>query len=387
MRSMQLPSAIRELTWDHYLVVFLIALAVTVALVPLVRHIAVKFGVVDMPGPRRVNKKPIPRMGGLAMFGGIIVAVAVECVCEAVGLWQGPFWTPSGLSPQILGILIGLTFIVVIGVLDDVYSLSPGAKFLGQVVAACIIAGTGTLMARFHLPFSSTIVSLDIWAYPITVLYLVAFINVINLIDGLDGLAAGIVGIASATMFALMITLFRPDAALLAVILVAVCIGFLFFNFNPASIFMGDSGSMLLGLLLGTISLLGAARFSSVTIMAVPIIVALVPIIDTLSAIIRRTREHKPIGEADAGHIHHRLLRAGFSQRKAVLLVYAWTAVLSVGALLIWEFNGIVKYTVLIVLFLVSALIVWKLGLFGPIRRRYGKWSGDSGSSSDETES
>ena len=378
-----MPYTIRMLTWQHYLIVFAVALVATALLVPCVRRLALRFGIVDMPGPRRVNKRPIPRMGGVAMYGGMLVALALEYVLETYGVWDGPLLTPHGHDPQVAGVVAGLTLIVVVGVLDDIYSLRPGIKFLGQVLAACVIVGTGTLLARFHLPLSSEIISLDLWAYPITVLYLVAFVNIINLIDGLDGLAAGITGIASLTLFILMTTLYRPDAALLALILVAICVGFLFYNFNPASIFMGDSGSMLLGLMLGTISLLGAARFSSVTIMIVPIIIALVPIIDTFAAIIRRLREHKPIQEADAGHIHHRLLRAGFTQRKAVLLVYAWTAVLSVGALLIWEFNGVVKYTVLIVLFIISAVIVWRLGLFGPIRKRHGKWKNDSCGSDD----
>jgi UDP-GlcNAc:undecaprenyl-phosphate GlcNAc-1-phosphate transferase len=365
------------LTWMHLLTLFAVALVVTTLLVPLVRRIAIRFGIVDMPGPRRVNKKPIPRMGGVAMFVGLIVALALECILEGTGFWEGPFLLAWGVNVQFVGIIVGMTVIVGVGVLDDIFSLRPGVKFLGQLVAACIIACTGTLLARFHLPLSSTIVALDFWAYPITVLYLVCFVNIINFIDGLDGLAAGISGIAALTLFVLTTTLYRTDAAIISLILVGVCVGFLFFNFNPASIFMGDSGSMLLGLMLGTISLLGSARFSSVTIMIVPIIIALVPIIDTFAAIVRRLREHKPIQQADAGHIHHRLLRAGFTQRKAVLLIYAWTAVLSIGALLIWEFSGIVKYSVLTVLFIISAIIVWRLGLFGPIRKRHGKWKND----------
>ena len=366
------------LTWWHFLIIGAVALVVTVLLVPVVRRVAVHFDIVDKPGPRRVNKEPIPRMGGLAMFGGMIVALGVECALGASGVWLSPLWSPvSGPNPQLVGIVIALLLIVVLGAIDDIYSLRPLAKFFGQIVAACVIAATGTLLARFHIPLSSTIISLGPWAYPITVIYLVAFVNIINLIDGLDGLAAGITGIAALALFIMMITLSRPNAALFALVLVAVCIGFLFYNFNPASIFMGDSGSMLLGLSLGTISLMGAVRFSSVTMMIVPIIIALVPIIDTATAIIRRLREHKPIQEADANHIHHRLLRKGFTQRKAVLLMYAWTAVLSIGALVIWEFSGFVKWTVLAVLFIASFVIVWKLGMFGPIRKRHGKWKND----------
>lgn len=361
------------LTWAHYLVLFAVALVVTALLVPVIRRVSIKFGIVDEPGPRRVNRVPIPRMGGLAMYFGLIAATAVEYAFEALGIWDGPLLGYTGVKLQSVGMVLGVTVIVIVGVLDDIYSLKPVVKFLGQIVASCIIAFTGTLLMRFHLPFSSEIVSFGIWAYPITVLYLVCFINVINLIDGLDGLAAGVSGIAALTLFIIVITLFRTDAALFAVIIVGVCVAFLFFNFNPASIFMGDSGSMMLGLSLGTISLLGAARFASVTIMLVPIIIAFVPIIDTFGAIVRRLRKHQSIATADAGHIHHRLLLRGYSQRKVVLLVYAWTAFLSIGALLMWEVGGLTKYIVLTVLLVISAFIVWRLGLFGPIRVRHGR--------------
>ena len=361
------------LTWAHYLGVFAVALAVTALLVPVVRSLAIKHDIVDKPGPRRVNRKPIPRMGGLAMYGGLLAAIFVECLFEALGLWYGPVLGSGTLNMQLIGVIAGITFIVAVGVLDDIYSLKPGVKFLGQVLAACIIACTGTLIMRFHMPFSSVIVSFGMWAYPITVIYLVCFINVINLIDGLDGLAAGISGIASLTLFVIVLSLYRTDAALLAIMTVGVCIAFLFYNFHPASIFMGDTGSMMLGLILGTVSLLGAARFASITIMLVPIVSALVPIMDTLGAIVRRARKHESIVKADAGHIHHRLLLRGYSQRKVVLLVYLWTAVLSAGAIVMWEMGGIVKYVVLTVLLVFSALVVWRLGLFGPIRTRHGR--------------
>ena len=361
------------LTWAHYLVLFAVALVVTALLVPVVRKVAIKFGVVDEPGPRRVNKVPIPRMGGVAMYFGLLAATLVEYAFEALGIWDGPLISYTGVKLQPIGMIAGVTVIVIVGVLDDIFSLKPLVKLVGQILASCIIAFTGTLLMRFHLPFSSEIISFGIWAYPITVLYLVCFINVINLIDGLDGLAAGVSGIAALALFVIVITLFRVDAALFAVIIVGCCIAFLFYNFNPASIFMGDSGSMMLGLSLGTISLLGAARFASVTIMLVPIVIALVPIVDTFAAIVRRLRKHQSIATADAGHIHHRLLLRGYSQRKVVLLVYAWTAFLSIGALLMWEVGGVTKYVVLLVLLLFSAIVVWRLGLFGPIRVRHGR--------------
>ena len=361
------------LMWVHYSLVFAVAFVATALLVPPVRKLAIKHGIVDEPGPRRVNKKPIPRLGGVAMFGGFLVALLVEYILEILGVWHGPIHVPGQVNVQIIGVIIGVGFIVAVGVVDDIYNIRPAVKFLGQVVASSIIAGTGTLLYLFHLPFSPEAIELGIWAYPITVIYLVCFVNIINLIDGLDGLAAGITAFCAVTLFIMLMTLFRFDAALLAAITVAMAAGFLVYNFNPASIFMGDSGSMQLGLLLGTISLLGTARFLSVTMLIVPIIVALVPIIDTAAAIVRRLRGHKSIASPDAGHIHHRLLRRGYSQRKAVLLIYLWTAILCVGALLMWELGLVAKVIVFIVLLIPSAIIVHKLGLFGPIRQRHGR--------------
>lgn len=355
------------LTWWHYLVSFCVALLATALLVPVVRRFAIRHGIVDKPGGRRVNKTAIPRMGGVAMFVGVLVAVAVECICDAAGVWTGPVVTDGVFNGQLVGVLAGLACITAVGVADDVRSLPPWVKLAGQIVAACIIAFTGTLLSNFKIPFTNTVIGLGIWAYPITILYLVAFANIINLIDGLDGLAAGITGISALSLFVLTVGLMRNDAALVAIILVGICVGFLFYNFNPASIFMGDSGSLLIGMMLGTVSLLGAARFSSITALAVPIVIAGVPVIDTFSAIIRRLRGHQRIDQPDTGHIHHRLLRRGFTQRKAVLVIYGWTAILCVGATLLWNTEGALKYGLLLVLLVASAFIIHYLGLFGPV--------------------
>ena len=361
------------LSWLHCLAVLAVAFAVTALAVPPVRRFAISHDIVDKPGPRRVNRTPIPRMGGLAMYAGLVGALLFECAGEALGLWAGFFVGAAANPSGTVCVLVSVTAIVVLGVLDDIWSLKPGVKFFGQVLCACIVAAGGVLIENFHVPFSSSVVSLGLLAYPLTVIYLVCFVNIINLIDGLDGLAAGISAIAALALLVMVLSLGCADASLLAVMLVGMCLGFLLYNFHPASIFMGDSGSMMLGLVLGSISLLGATRFASVTVMLVPVVVALVPVMDTLGAIIRRARRHESITTADAGHIHHRLLLRGYSQSKVVLIVYAWTAVLSIGAIVMWEFGGAVKYTVLTVLFAVSAVIVWRLGLFGPIRTRMGR--------------
>ncbi len=355
------------LIWWHYFILFIVAFMVTVAAVPLVRSFAIKHDIVDHPGARRVNKQPIPRLGGVAMYAGLLAAFAVEYILELAHVLPGPFSLAQGSGVSMVGVMIGITFIVVVGVIDDVQSLRPGVKFAGQIVAAIIIASSGVLMNGFKVPLGDGRVVLGMLSYPVTVIYLVAFANIINLIDGLDGLAAGITGIGAIGMFVLTVSLVRNDASLVAIVLIAVCIAFLIYNFHPASIFMGDSGSLLLGTTLGVISLMGATRFSSVTALAVPIMIAGVPVIDTASAIIRRTLNHQPIQQADRGHVHHRLLDQGFSQRKAVLVIYAWTALLTVGGCLVWNLGGLVKYTVLVILLIASAFVVFKLKLLGPV--------------------
>lgn len=355
------------------MLIFAIAFAATAAFVPPVRRFAIARGIVDEPGPRRVNRRTVPRLGGVAMFGGLLVAVIIEYIGERVGFWHGPLYIPGEVNVRSLGVLVGLAVIVIVGIIDDARSLGPGVKFLGQLFASCIIAGTGTILHAFQIPGSSAVIDFGLWAYPIMVIYLVCFINIINLIDGLDGLAAGITGMAAITLFIMFMTLQQTEAALLAAITAAVAGAFLIYNFYPASIFMGDSGSMLLGLLLGSVSLVGTTRLLSITLLIVPVIVALVPIIDTAAAIVRRLRKHESIVTPDAGHIHHRLLLRGYSQRKAVLLIYLWTAVLCVGTLLMWVLGGTAKMVIFILLLIASAIIVYKIGLFHPVRQRHGR--------------
>ena len=355
------------------MLIFAIAFAATAAFVPPVRRFAIARGIVDEPGPRRVNRRTVPRLGGVAMFGGLLVAVIIEYIGERVGFWHGPLYIPGEVNVRSLGVLVGLAVIVIVGIIDDARSLGPGVKFLGQLFASCIIAGTGTILHAFQIPGSSAVIDFGLWAYPIAVIYLVCFINIINLIDGLDGLAAGITGMAAITLFIMFMTLQQTEAALLAAITAAVAGAFLIYNFYPASIFMGDSGSMLLGLLLGSVSLVGTTRLLSITLLIVPVIVALVPIIDTAAAIVRRLRKHESIVTPDAGHIHHRLLLRGYSQRKAVLLIYLWTAVLCVGTLLMWVLGGTAKMVIFILLLIASAIIVYKIGLFHPVRQRHGR--------------
>ena len=220
-------------------------------------------------------------------------------------------------------------------------------------------------------PFAPGEIMLGWLAYPITVIYLVAFTNIINLIDGLDGLATGICGIASFTMFSMAVLSGRIDAAALSIALFGACLAFLRYNFNPASIFLGDSGSLLLGFALGSISLLNVSRTAALTSLIIPLIVAGVPIIDTFSAIVRRKRAHISIGQADKGHIHHRLIQEGYNQKQAVLLIYAWCIMLSAGAAAINQVEVPMRVLIFTVLAIGSAAFAKHLHLFEPVLRHH----------------
>lgn len=351
--------------WLEYGVLFAVAAVVTIALTPLARKLAIKLDAIDYPSARRVNMLPIPRMGGVAIFGGILAALAVAGFGVYAFGWVDPFIDYNGIEVNYWGVLLGTVLIFLVGAVDDVVDLNPKAKMLGQIVAACVVAGSGLLFSSIHNPFGEGYIEFGWVAYPLTVFYLVAFANVINLIDGLDGLAAGITGISAITILLFAVLTGRFDAALFSVILVGVCAGFLKSNFFPASIFMGDSGALLLGFSLGVISLFAVARSALFVSLLVPILAAGVPILDTFFAIVRRKREHRPIDEADKGHIHHRLMRAGFSQRATVLIMWAWTALLAACGVIITWADNLVRIPIFLIACAVTAYVIVKLRLLG----------------------
>ena len=351
--------------WLEYGVLFAVAAVVTIALTPLARKLAIKLDAIDYPSARRVNMLPIPRMGGVAIFGGILAALAVADFGVYAFGWVDPFIDYNGIEVNYWGVLLGTVLIFLVGAVDDVVDLNPKAKMLGQIVAACVVAGSGLLFSSIHNPFGEGYIEFGWVAYPLTVFYLVAFANVINLIDGLDGLAAGITGISAITILLFAVLTGRFDAALFSVILVGVCAGFLKSNFFPASIFMGDSGALLLGFSLGVISLFAVARSALFVSLLVPILAAGVPILDTFFAIVRRKREHRPIDEADKGHIHHRLMRAGFSQRATVLIMWAWTALLAACGVIITWADNLVRIPIFLIACAVTAYAIVKLRLLG----------------------
>ena len=350
--------------------ILLISTAALIALVltPLAMRAAQRLGAVDRPDGRRINMQPIPRLGGIAVMGAIAGSLVIWLVIAAL-LGQNPVDT-LGLKPGHIGVALSIIGMFFVGAVDDVKQIGALDKLLGQIICAGVAVASGLVIGDIDNPFGKGVLELGIIAYPVTVFYLVAFANVINLIDGIDGLASGISAIASAALLITSLMAGRPVAAMLAAALVGAALGFLRYNFNPARIFLGDSGSLLLGYTLGVISVLGVTRVAGLTTLIVPIVIAGVPILDTFSAIVRRSRSRINIGQADKGHIHHRLLHSGFSQRQTACIMYAWTAALCAGAIAITQVGVLGRVVIFAALLAVSLLIGYKLHLFDPVLRR-----------------
>lgn len=353
--------------WIPFSSLFAAALLTSLAATPLARRIAVKLGAIDKPTGRRVNKVPVPRMGGIAIFCGIAAAFAVQYVGTMFLGWPVVLVPSPKLRVNYWMLVLAFCVIFGTGLLDDKFSLKPAQKLAGQVLAAVIAVAGGLVIGDISSPLGPEFISLGWLAYPVTVIYLVAYVNIINLIDGLDGLAAGISAIASFTMFVLSVMAGRLDAAALSIAVTGSSLGFLRYNFHPASIFMGDSGSLTLGFALGCSSLLSVTRFAGLTTIIVPLVIAAVPILDTLSAIVRRTRAHVSIGQADRGHIHHRLMDEGFDQRQAVLVMYAWTLMLCLGSVVMTQVGTWPRVGIFCALAAASFLFAHKLHLFEPV--------------------
>jgi UDP-GlcNAc:undecaprenyl-phosphate GlcNAc-1-phosphate transferase len=355
-----------SLDWYWYLLVFALALVATLLATPLSMRIARRFDIIDYPDARRVNTRPTPRLGGIALFIGVLVAIGVFALIENV---SGGLFTIRGIMRGInyLGVAGSLTVIFLVGLLDDFLELSALTKFIGQVIAAIIAAASGVLLEHLINPLDGRVIDLGFFAYPITVFYLVAFVNIINLIDGLDGLAAGIVAISAGALFVLALGKGGYDAAIVSVAVLGACLGFLRFNFYPARGFMGDSGALLLGFILGVISLFSVLRTPALVSLLVPMVVAGIPVIDTFTSIVRRLRSGRSIARADVQHIHHRFINLGFSQRTTVLVMYGLSALLSLSAVIIARYAGAIRIAIFAVLCIGVILLVWRLGLLGTI--------------------
>lgn len=326
-------------TMQTYLVAFLVALAVAYFITPHVKKFAIKAGALDAPDARKVHTRPIPRMGGLAIYLGFILAVLVT---------MQP-------SREIVGLLLGGTTILALGIVDDLKQLSAKVKFLGQICAALVLIAFNVRIEWLTNPFGDMIY-LEYLAIPITVLWVVGLTNTVNLIDGLDGLAAGVSTIASVTILLVAIQQNLWEIAIITAALAGSSLGFLHHNFNPAKIFMGDTGSLFLGFMLAGVSILGTVKSAATIALVVPIVALGLPIMDTAFAIIRRYSSGRSILKPDKGHLHHRLLEMGLTQKQAVLLMYVISGCLGLSAIALTEVNQ--GYGAVIILLLLACAFI-----------------------------
>ena len=293
------------------------ALVIVVLLTPAVGGMARLLGVVDRPDSRRPHRRPVPRLGGIALFFGIIV----------------PALAFLDFSRETRGILLGAAVATTVGVIDDFRGLRWWEKLGGQAFAASIPVAFGIWVDRFTFPVLG-IHALPEWVgAPLTVFWIVAIMNMVNFLDGLDGLAAGVCGIAGITFCVIALSLGKADPAILSAIVFGTCLGFLRHNFYPARIFMGDSGALLLGFVLAAVSVQGLLKTAATVALFLPLLVLAVPILDTGFVVARRLKYRQPIYTADLEHLHHRFVRIGYSERRAALTIWAWCATLAGAAL------------------------------------------------------
>ena len=313
---------------DAYLA-FAVAGVLALLLVPLTKWLALRVGAIDYPSERKLHLAPTPKLGGLGILGGVLVA--------------GLLFLPDDTESH--AILIGAVAIAWVGVLDDVFELPAAPKLLGQVVAVVIPVSVGVTVDNFTFPFFGRLTpgTVDLLTLPgggvihlgdvLTVLGIVAIINVINLIDGVDGLAAGVAVISGITLATIALSLDRTAAGVLAALTAGAALGYLRWGFPPASTFMGDTGSNLLGYLLGAVAVQGALKTNAVIALFLPLIILAVPILDTGFVVAKRLKYGRPIYKADRWHFHHRMADIGFSQRRTLLYLYGWTFVMAALAL------------------------------------------------------
>lgn len=297
---------------------FLVAALIALAVTPPVARLARRLGVIHHPRERDLHERPVPGLGGLAILTAVVVSALL--------------FMPGGIQTR--GIVGGAIAIALVGAVDDFKDggLHPAVKLAGQFAAAAIPVFCDVRVENMTLPFIDPI-QLGSWGYPLTLVGIVAVMNVVNFTDGADGLAAGVCTIAAATFVAIALSLDRVDAGTLAALTAGAAVGFLWHNFHPASIFMGDAGSNLLGLLLACVAIQGVLKTAAVVALFFPLVILAVPALDATFVVAKRIKYRRPVYAADRSHFHHRFANIGFSQRRTVLYLYGWTLSLAALAL------------------------------------------------------
>ena len=319
---------------------------------PPVRSLALRLGAVDRPGGRRVNRSPVPRMGGLAISLGFLAVIPALCPPER----------------PVFGLLGGALLIVLMGALDDLFDLRPAVKLLAQLAAAAVAVRGGVVLGAVSSLSGEGIALPHPLAAALTMLWIVACTNAVNLIDGLDGLAVGVSAIGSLSMLLVALAVSAPAVAVLLAALNGACLGFLPYNRSPARIFMGDAGSQFLGFVLGAASVMGLLKFHTIVSFFVPLLALFVPLADTAFAVIRRLVRGQSPFHADRGHIHHRLLDLGLSQKQAVALLYGLSSLQGLAAVLLAGTDALSRAVSLLPAFALS-LAVWLPVLRSPPER------------------
>ena len=317
---------------------------------PFVRKLAFKCGAIDSPDERKVHKRAMPRMGGLAIYISFIAVVLLT----------------QETTPFIKGLLLSGSLIVLLGIADDIRGISPRLKLAGQILAALVVVSFGLEVRSLTNPFAaSDMIALGVLTIPLTVLWLISVTNAVNLIDGLDGLAGGITTIALLTIAATVwIEITKTgeaapgqrEAVILALILAAAVLGFLPFNFNPARIFLGDTGSMFLGFNLAVLSVMGLAKGPTFISVIIPVVILGIPLLDTTFAVVRRFLGNRPIMQPDKEHLHHRLMEIGLNHKQTVLCIYAISLVLGMSAIVMTLISP--KQAVLLLAALSTTIII-----------------------------
>jgi UDP-GlcNAc:undecaprenyl-phosphate/decaprenyl-phosphate GlcNAc-1-phosphate transferase len=321
---------------------------ISILITPLVKKMALKIGAIDKPNQRKVHQSLMPRLGGLAIFISFIVGVLLL--------------HPE--NPSSLAILTGSTIIIITGIFDDMFELSAKIKLVGQLAAALTIVFLGDLQVVFiNLPFGGHL-EFGYLSIPFTILWIVGITNAINLIDGLDGLAAGVSSIALITISGMALIQGNLYVVAMGAIVLVSTLGFLFYNFHPASIFMGDTGAMFLGFIISVLSLLGYKNVTFISFI-IPVIILGVPISDTIFAILRRIINNQPLSAPDKSHLHHCMLRLGYSHRQTVLLIYAMAAFFGLVAVIYSQAKIGGAIFLIGLLIVLMELIAEKIGLMG----------------------
>lgn len=335
---------------QNLLIALLITFVVVYLATPVVKKLAFKVRAIDDPDERKVHSRVMPRLGGLAIYLGFTLAILVT----------------QPLTNAVWGLLLGGTVIMLLGVADDIKGLSPRVKLAGQVAAALILVAFGIRVEFLTNPFAGMF-PLASLVIPVTLLWIIGITNAINLIDGLDGLAAGTSGIAAVTMAVVTALEGHTAIAALALILGASLAGFLRYNFYPAQIFMGDSGSMFLGFILAALAIMGLTKGATVISLFIPVVILGIPIMDTLFAIVRRFFNRKPIFQPDKQHLHHCLLNIGLSHRQTVLAIYLVNICLGISAVFLTQLTTDQSVVMLVALSVIMLTAANKIGVSGGI--------------------